>query len=230
MRYVEFAGEAGVREPLVYESPQLIGPVKFGVEKSAGNSAMVDKLTRNGQLINKTSSHEIVLTGNWQKGELGRIDTRSHKLDYYVAYETKTYGFLGKTVTQIAVWKPETSLDRTVASDIFFNYLLKHFPSVISDQKQTDHGRRFWIARMKEATQRGMTVGLVNMNDKSYELFDKSKMSFDDWIEKQDSAWSPLARSTAMRFFVTTSMSNLRTSSTSISTPLRTHRQDMEPG
>ena len=71
----------------------------------------------------------------------------------------------GVTVTQTLVWRKRgVGKSEGLASRMFFDVLLKHTGTIMSDRQQTKDGREFWINMLGRAYNRGIPIGIVNFN------------------------------------------------------------------
>lgn len=144
-----------------------VEPPDFNLSDEATNRAFAaDKMKKVNEVIQDTPEYTIVRTGDGQNGWIIVYRKSNQKAYYAIKYETRNWKWLGQTVTQCVLWRDPsiTGLIPQVTSKVFFGYLLKHYPTVMSDRLQTEAGHDFWIGRMAEASSKGFRVGIANVN------------------------------------------------------------------
>lgn len=189
--------------------PYLCDSTDFGLGKDAANH----KFAR--QLMEKR--HKLVLvyelgdgvnvyrSGSMQNGSLFMYNPATEIIGYYVRYETVKKKLTGHTVTQTAVWR---ALQEPKASGltkrVVFEYLLAHYPAIMSDKMQTERGRDFWIDLMFQALARGYRVALADFNMQHlHEIDNAAELRL--WYSGDDEhqpAWGDLNRHMALRFII----------------------------
>jgi hypothetical protein len=186
MRFSEINGSH-----ILNEVPQVIPATNFDLEISTNNLRLSGQIIHNKSLevLEDTPTYRLVKTGHGQNGFYARIQKSDNRITYLVKYESNTY--FGKAVTQVAIWRDPLSNTSGLARDIFFDHLLTDWPTIISDERQTIDGRRFWLERMAEAVQFGFAIGLLNLNHRSIDWFSGS--DFRSWIEDRSGAWGDSA-------------------------------------
>ena len=65
---------------------------------------------------------------------------------------------LGQFVWQTSVWRGNSALISHLPTEMFFEYLVKTYHTVLTDSKQSWDGKRFWLDRIDNAFDRGINV------------------------------------------------------------------------
>lgn len=188
-------------EIIFFESPQMVGPTNFALDNPAQNSAMAKSLLKKMvETIDETPNYILFRTGDDYNGNIALVNKTNNTLGYLVHYRQARYGFLGTTVTQLKLWRNLAEPHAIgVTSKIFFDYLLKKYPAILSDGMQTEYGKRFWITRMGEATLSGYKVGLANLNTNTVIWYDGQ--DYQTWIQDND-GWDNAEASQALRYII----------------------------
>lgn len=88
------------------------------------------------------------------------------RIVYYMTYDTEKSKLIGKFVCQSYVWVNKTySAARVLPRLMFFNHLLLKHKTVVTDSIQTWDGKRFWLARIKDALAKNIKVYYVNFQN-----------------------------------------------------------------
>lgn len=202
MRYRELIGQSYSGRPLK-EAPQDIGPVDFITSEAHRDSFAEMLLSRRPQVVLEDEPGYELRRGGDERGSViyfFMLEKPSGKLVYFAECETHDAEFLGHAVTQVALWRDDTSTAvRGITERVFFDYLLSAWPSVVSDEQQTRDGKAFWIRRMAIAVERGYRVGLVDMRDQT---IDWCEEPFRQWIAAHADAWGPSYESLDFRFII----------------------------
>ena len=118
----------------------------------------------------------------------GPEPTTVYKLKMIVRNEPNAYLPM-KNCTQLLVWRQISGEHRAILSGFartFFNYLLRSHSIMISDEQQTDDGKRFWLDRMGEsfaiAKQDVCYIDLDSLDDSMTPLIEKIE-NVDDLME-----------------------------------------------
>ena len=116
------------------------------------------------------------------------LDVKFRKVTYYMKYQVSNNGKLGDVVWQSLVWiDPGAPYIRGYPQNIFFNYLLPKFSTIITDSEQTWDGRRFWNWRIIDAFNMNLNVyfydfanhKIVKMNN--VDDFRQAQSIYDIW-------------------------------------------------
>ncbi|MEP9400025.1 hypothetical protein [Mesorhizobium sp. KR2-14] len=114
-------------------------------------------------------------------------------LTYHLRCEIAELDQLGIAATQVAVWR-RAAPGLIGGTSGIVHMLLDGFDAVVSAPSVTPAGQRFWIDRMAEAEDNGMTVGLAR--EDKLELFPKG-----EWL-KQAAAWGEGEEFKDLRYFI----------------------------
>ncbi|MFT4925917.1 MAG: hypothetical protein ACI8WB_002012 [Phenylobacterium sp.] len=89
-----------------------------------------------------------------------------------------------KNATQLLVWRSASPKhDRILVgfATMMFKYLLDNHNIMITDEQQTEDGRRFWVRRILEAfEQQDVSVSYIDLNDMGDDLSPRIYMINDD--------------------------------------------------
>jgi hypothetical protein len=106
----------------------------------------------------------IVLLGsalNSGVGEIFLCRKDEFSLTYYLRYEVKQIEPLGIAATKVALWRQAAPGLKGGTSGIPYT-LLVEYDAIVGDDAQTYDGRRYWLDRMAEAWEGGVTVGVMD--------------------------------------------------------------------
>jgi hypothetical protein len=187
---------------IIFESPQVVSPTDFDLGDTIINKKFAKTLLKKvRETIEDTADYSLLRTGDDNTGYIAIYDKYLKMLAYIVKFETDNLPFIGRSVTQIALWRMlgnPNVVGKT--QEIFFGYLLQHWSSIISDGEQTEDGSKFWKDRMGEADRKGYRVGLANIETQSIEWKDPS-VNVTEWILKMG-AWGKSPKFKALRFVI----------------------------
>jgi hypothetical protein len=187
----------------ITESPQMVGDTNFNLDDDAANAKLAKSLLKKIQeIIIDDSEYQLIRTGTDTNGNIALITKdQLPKINYLVRYETKNYSSIGSTVTQVLLWRRLSGAGVIgITAKVFFDYLLKKWPAIMSDGQQTARGKEFWITRMQDATNRGFKVGLANLNLKDI-IWYNPKESLEDWL-KANNGWGSNQSDIARRYLI----------------------------
>lgn len=190
-------------DEIIIESPQMVEPTDFNLNNETSNREILrDLLKKKREVYIDDVDYEIFITGDHEKGSVVLWDKKEELIGYYVKLETKRHSFIGETVTQVALWRsPMIGSAVGKTSQIFFNYLLQNWETVMSDGQQTEKGREFWITRMAEADIKGYSVGVAHLIDKVM-IWKKPDETFAAWIRKEAKNWGDTNYHRSLRFLI----------------------------
>ena len=137
---------------LLMEMPHIIPDDEFGFDDPIKNVAKVKEVLGNDnkKIVEELPAYTLYRIGDLINGELCLIGKKDNMLDYYVKYETYSHPAIGNGLTQLMLWRETTSgsyLDG-ITKRMFFDLFKKH-NCMVSDNYQTNSGRRFWPARIQ---------------------------------------------------------------------------------
>ena len=155
-------------------------------------------------VIEETNEYILFKVGNNEAGHITLIDKHKQRVDYWVYYEAKSIPVTGNAVTQVALWRRLGSLYVVdVTKRVFFDYLLKHWHSVMSDGSQTEQGKYFWMDVMGRAEKKGLKVSFVNLDTGVINWFDNTVEEYEEWIDRHQYAWGRSSSHKSLRFLIT---------------------------
>jgi hypothetical protein len=142
-------------------------------------------LKREVEEIERGPGYRIIRTGDGHRGWIMLYNEAEKKADYTIQYLTRQWPFLNsRTVTQVITWRDATSpFAANITKHIFYDVLLDRYPAIMSDLVQTPQGNDFWRRRMLDASQKGLRVGVVQVNQRTVDWFDPSAgLSLGQWL------------------------------------------------
>lgn len=144
--------------------PSLCDTTDFGLsDESFNRSQGLKWLKRNPTIVEKLPNSTLYRVGSHEQGFFFLWEPAEKLVGYYIRYEVKRSKFHGVSVTQTALWRSLTSPDsEDMTRHVVFSILLEEYPAIMSDQIQTEEGRRFWLDLMTKALTRKYKVSLVN--------------------------------------------------------------------
>lgn len=190
------------------ENPQNVSSLDTVMDNETSNIKEGGQFKRRNKETYKETENAILFrTGDSHDGYIVLLDKRDDYVNYFARFEYKKLAG-SQYVTQVAVWRSSTtSLPReeykTIAGDVFFGILLKKFKKIASDQEQTADGQRFWRERMQDAVHEGHKVGLLKVDTKEIDYYDKDNFKkVADWIDNLESSWGNHIRFKRYRFVI----------------------------
>lgn len=191
-----------VRE-IIAEVPQIIPPTEFGLDEPNKNRAMrAAFLTGSPEVLIDEPGFQVLLVGYAGSGKIGLIEKKDGWLAYFVEYELVDT-FVGRSVTQVTLWRDNTSVFvKGITTRMFRDVLLARFKSVMSDGQQTRDGQRFWISCMAESAAAGLKVGLADLGSQSIDWLAPGA-DFRAWISAAN-GWGQGPEFQAKRFVIST--------------------------
>lgn len=208
MKYTEVVGTSIISKRdlrnLIAESPQIVAPTQFNLNDIDSNQAYLKKILRSKsiEVFDDTPERKFFRTGKGQIGFYVVQDKETNTIAYLIRYETKNWKYFGKTVTQVALWRNPLSAPAIgMTREVFFNHLLKDYPTIVSDEQQTEDGRDFWKIRLTDAVAKGFRVGLADVQVKKIDWFDRSG-PFSKWLTDRENAWGNDKKLRVQRFLI----------------------------
>lgn len=187
---------------LLNEAPFMLDDSDFEMELEPINRSTTSDLMKNSEIIYEDDNFYLfnkeMFPGDYQMGLVSK--TKPPKTTYFVQYERKHIPKIGFGVTQTMVWRNSAAIPE-IAKKVFFDYLVNKYDTVFTDDEQTPAGKKFWVKRMQEAFDKGLTVGMTD--DKgSFILYDGSN-DIENWIEKTQAYGDEDDTFYNYRFFIT---------------------------
>lgn len=185
------------------ESPQSISPSTFGLQNEATNIGQANKFLsdRRCKKVGDIQGHSLYKCGNrYAIIEYDGGDQSRPMIRYYVQYETNWLSLLQhNAIQQVLVWREGGFYG--IASNIFFNYLLKETGCMVTDAFQTEDGQKFWIDRVKDAFSTGLNVYYIDIMAPNRVIKQLHNMN-DMWAIKRV-AWGESERHQEKRIIIT---------------------------
>lgn len=184
-----------------FDVPQLIAPTTFRLDDPLHNRTIrLPFLVGTREVLEETADYKLILVGNRGFGKIGLIQKSDDWLAYYVQYELEDT-FVGRSVTQVSLWRDDTSpFVQGITVKMFHEILLERFRIIMSDGQQTPDGRSFWIRRMVDAAGRGLKVGLANIGTGTIDWYDPAT-SIQGWV-RNAKAWGADPQLANLRFVI----------------------------
>ena len=138
------------------------------------------------------------------KSEYFCLDSELKRVTYYLKYKVDNNGTLGQYVWQSLVWVDPTIQDRYltgIPKQIFFDYLLPKFHTIITDSEQTFYGKRFWQQSIAMAFDKNLNVYFFDFAGRIL----KKLQSIDELADFQNTydIWGPAKKHEMKRMVIT---------------------------
>jgi len=120
------------------------------------------------------------------------------QLIWLVKFETIRKTWLPcKATTQVALWRTgHIAFIEGATKTLFFNVVLPRTGCVLSDRLQTEDGRRFWTARLRDALNLDFNIALANFDRHEVasvttfrQVFELSAAAWGDAKTHQNKRW-----------------------------------------
>lgn len=198
----------------LFESPQLIEPFKSELDFPDENAKLAKEFMANPnkKLIKNYSDilHLYRVLGSYA---IINVENPDHPIiEFRMKYKILNYKFLQRTCAQqVSVWRNPSQLKlKGISYEIFFDYLLKAYNTVICDKAQTPDGQRLWINVIPECFSRGVLVYYVNVSISDPEIIRIKNYNNFNKIKDEKEVWKAGTYiSQTRRFIVTTSSINM---------------------
>ena len=141
-----------------------------------------------------------LVASDWKASEEGKVQTicliysggmdaeTVYKVKIIVRFEPNAY-LPVKNCTQLIVWRQASGIHENVLSNFaktVFNFLLRTHNIMITDEQQTEDGKRFWLNRMGESfTIANRNVYFIDLDELDEDLSPKVESidTYDDLME-----------------------------------------------
>lgn len=202
MRLNEITTQVWSGRPLS-EMPQTVGANDFGMADENYRSQFTRYLlnVHPQQIPEDEPEYQLIRAGEGQRVYFFMLEQPHGRLVYFVKCETAKVNFIGQTVTQVALWRDFSSAVPVGVTGKVFEMLLSEWPTVMSDEEQTDRGREFWVQRMAICAAKGFKVGLADLREKTVE-WRSADEPYADWIKARSGAWSKDHSAQNLRFLI----------------------------
>lgn len=147
-------------------SPQLIAPLDTSVHQKE----ITSYYNANKSKFLPTNTEYLYKSGNDHNGYY--IFIKDDTIDYFVKYKAISYQNIlnGRMLRQVLVERfGHTIFSAGIPKEVFFDYLLPTFGSIITDTQQTVDGKKFW--------ENAIHYALKNLNKYSIYVVDKKSSS-----------------------------------------------------
>lgn len=175
----------------LHESPQIVQDTEFNFTDDGFNKEKAQEFFKKKiDTVEKTDQYEIFITGDYINGNIIQLGNDG-LIHYFVRYKVTPNSTIGKSVTQIALWRMKGSgINQGLTTRMFFDFILSRWEVISSDGLQTANGRDFWIRQMAIALlNRGHKVGIFNASHRTMVWCDATDTTeFNKWLQDQN-AW-----------------------------------------
>lgn len=171
-----------------FSESQIVNDTDFYLNDSIMNAKIArEENKKPKKVIEETDEYILFKTGNDIEGTIVLYIKKSYLMDYYIKYKTERHIVFDKTVTQIVLWRRIASpYAANITSRVFFDVLLKEWPTIISDTEQTIRGYEFWVRQMAIAYGKKYTIGIVDTRNYDITIYDGDKNYIGDWLKEND--------------------------------------------
>lgn len=152
-------------EDLFEMSPQRVNDFDFELNNVVRNHLYALQLLEKKYQVLKKISDTVTLCEF--SGSVAMLDTTPDKEEilFIVEYKTENITLIQSVaLTQFALWsnaaRPET---HQVPKYVFFDILLPKTQTIMTDSKQTWHGERFWLNRIKDAFGMNLNIYFIQL-------------------------------------------------------------------
>jgi hypothetical protein len=191
---------------LIVEMPMLIDPVDLSRFNDLDtNKKIYDDYAnrvKHGELkeLQKITA-DIVLYDSRQTELLIGLDNLNRKVVYYMRYDVQSIPNHGKVGVQTIIWREKGDSAVTgLAKSVFFDYFLKKFGKVMTDDRQTGAGKVFWENRIDDAFKLKLYVYYVDL--KLGEFKRLNNYSEFATVEMETRAWQKSREHETRRFII----------------------------
>lgn len=185
--------------------PMMLQPDDFQLNDYTFNKARyAEYVNKKGDILEEGEGVSLIMYGN--RGTAGYILGLDHveEMVYYaIKFKRLNKKVLGETVTQTMLWRSASSPHAIGLTDkIVFDYLLRIWPAILSDQWQTPQGKEFWQTLLARAYKKGRKYGLVDLNQRELHEPKPGESSTAFWNRVVDLAYGDKDKHRAWRFFI----------------------------
>lgn len=96
------------------------------------------------------------------------------RVEYFVRYKAVDLDpslAPAKAIRQVLFWRNKavvSAYSANIAKKVFWEHLFPKYRCLASDATQTSDGQRYWSAAVSDALSKGLTVRIINTNDKTH--------------------------------------------------------------
>lgn len=184
------------------EMPREIYPAddQLGFRESRENTKLAQGILKSSKsiLVEVTDlGNRLYKNGN----KFILVDSHNVKVLYYIKWQDVYVNLINKQVSKINLhWRDRRIFEsRNLSTHVFFDLLLPINGSIMTDYKQTEHGRNFWFKVIDESLNRKLNVLVVNFlqtdqNNKNQIIPIKNRMDFHSLLISDGEGNSPWGR------------------------------------
>jgi hypothetical protein len=168
--------------------PQTIGLYKpEELEDFEQNHELYRQLSfnPNKQLLNSITTSCNVYVSN---KTIFCLDTELEMVTYEMQFKTNSNPVIGDFVWQTSVWRGAANIVH-LPTEIFFDYLIVKYQTIITDSKQSWDGKRFWLDRINDAFDRNLNVYYFDFSQNKLQRIDSKKEWIPFYKEHQSEIW-----------------------------------------
>ncbi len=156
--------------------PQII-PSMFGDHIALGKNDCLENVnaaTIVQEYDEDASLYELRLKGVGYYFIYDRSRALGERVEYFVRYRNIDLDpslAPAKAVRQVLLWRDKSirsAYSANVTKQVFWERLFPRHGCLASDKQQTDDGQRFWSTAVGTALDGGLTVRIVNTNDRTF--------------------------------------------------------------
>lgn len=156
--------------------PQTIGLYKpEELEDFEQNHELYRQLSfnPNKQLLKTIASYNVYVSNK----TIFCLDTELEMVTYEMQFKTNSNPVIGDFVWQTSVWRGAANIAH-IPTEIFFEYLIVKYQTVVTDSKQSWDGKRFWLDRIDNAFDKNLNVYYFDFSQNKLQRID----SKNEWI------------------------------------------------
>lgn len=187
---------------LIVEAPQIVGEYSpIELNDSTQNQELYQQLSRNP---NKQLLKQITDTCKVYKSNktIFCLDDMLSMVTYEMEFKVNEHPTLGQFVWQTSVWRGNSALISHLPTEMFFEYLVKTYHTVLTDSKQSWDGKRFWLDRIDNAFDRGINVYFFDFSTSNLTKIETKT----DWLQfykiNQNKIWGKTNLHQMMRMVI----------------------------
>lgn len=137
---------------IIIESPNIIGAYTPKILiNSIRNRQKYNRLLNNPhkKVYKKIDDNATIFTlGN----KIFCLNDKRQKITYYMEFKKSYSNIIGNHVQQVYLWSDDDNeYDFNLPTNIFWEYLLPKYGSILTDSKQSWDGKRFWLRQIRKA-------------------------------------------------------------------------------
>ncbi len=188
-------------------SPQQVDDTDFGLSNEVSNKDFLLKLKKKSSVkkvgsVTLLSKRKLPIFNTGAQEDNGYYWVEdSGKIIWLVKYKKLRRNWLPtvSVLTQVLLWRDlDSALPGNFTRLMFFNFIFKRHPAILSDKEHTPHGERFWRLRLAEAFKKNLNIALINL-DKQESI---QVTSADELVALFKKAWGPARENQRFRWII----------------------------